>query len=101
MIAMAITLEFLILMCFHDCEVPTCNCNLQGKMNFIASMAFVVLVVHINVNNAVKVTDMPETLEFLQRGAVASGYGRYHGILYECHVDNWQVCEPIFHNLTS
>ena len=73
-------------------------------MNFIASMAFVVLVVHINVNNAIR-RDMPEMSEisemFLKRGAVASGHGRYHEILYECHYNNHQVCEPIFHNLTS
>ena len=67
MIAMAITLEFLILMCFHDCEVPTCNCNLQGKMNFITRMAFVVLVVHINVNNAVKVTDNARNLSISEK----------------------------------
>ena len=62
-------------------------------MNFIASMAFVVLVVHINVNNAIR-RDMPEMSEmsewFLKRGANSNGHGRYHGILYECHKDNWQ-----------
>ena len=87
---MAITFEFLILMCFHECEVP--HCNLQDKMNWWIG-GFLVLVVHIVSTNGIESDpgDEPGPTAKLVKTMQESWYNCHS--CYSSFQGCWPVCE--------